>query len=365
MDRYIIKNGKNLRMGYTTGTCAAIASKAACKMLLTGERVESATIDTPAGISVTADINDIIMEHDSVSCAVIKDAGDDPDVTDGMAIYAMAEKCDRGVIIKGGKGIGIVTKPGLDQPVGEYAINSTPRRIITETVQALMAGYKYDGGVMLTISAPEGEETAKKTFNPRMGIEGGISIIGTTGIVEPMSNDAIISTTRLEIRQRKAKGDEILYLAPGRIGERFAKDELGIDADSCTLCSNNIGEAFDAALEAGFKDIWLIGHVGKLVKLGYGARNTHSTNNDGRMEELVFCGLKAGASVECLSKVSECVTCDGAFALFSEEHKADKVMEILGERICDTVRRWVKDVKVTIICFTSAEADGKYHRFEI
>lgn len=407
MEKYIHVNGKNLRCGYTTGTCACGAALYATQILLANEYATSnrivdalvdevsgnvasdtsanVIVDTPAGIPVSLDIHNIEIGPDYVSCSVIKDGGDDPDVTSGMHIFARVEiaQCKdnekeeviseeareqgksignvhNSVIIEGGEGIGVVTKPGLDQPVGNAAINSTPRKYITEIVETVKKQFGCKETIKVTISAPEGVQIAKKTFNPRMGIEGGISIIGTTGIVEPMSNDAIVQTTKLEINQRKAKGESILYLAPGRIGESFAKEVFGIDSDDIVLCSNNIGDAFENAIINGFKEIIFIGHIGKLVKLGYGARNTHSANNDGRMEELVLCALKAGAEKNILDEIAECVTTDGAIAILENANLLESTMSVLGDRIENTLNRWVEGkANVKLCVFTNINNEPK------
>ncbi|MBO5127651.1 MAG: cobalt-precorrin-5B (C(1))-methyltransferase, partial [Clostridia bacterium] len=198
MDSFITKDGKKLRRGYTTGSCAAAASKAAAIMLLSGEILETVYLMTPRGIGLTLTVQKIERKENSVSCGIIKDSGDDPDVTNGMMVYSLVEKMDvpHEIIIDGGKGIGRVTKPGLDQPVGNAAINSTPRRMITEELRQVCEDYGYSGGLRVTISAPAGVEIAKKTFNPRLGIVGGLSILGTTGIVEPMSDEAVVETIR-------------------------------------------------------------------------------------------------------------------------------------------------------------------------
>lgn len=378
MEKYVHKNGKNLRCGYTTGTCACGAALYATQLLLSKEKVVTSTpvgvvVDTPAGIQVPLDIHNIEIGSDYVSCSVIKDGGDDPDVTSGMHIFARVELAktsegengeglsgNAGVIIEGGTGIGVVTKPGLDQPVGNAAINSTPRKYITEIVETIKKQFDCKDTIKVTIAAPDGVQIAKKTFNPRMGIEGGISIIGTTGIVEPMSNDAIVQTTKLEIRQRKAKGESSLYLAPGRIGETFAEEVLGIDSDDIVLCSNNIGEAFENAILNGFEEIIFIGHIGKLVKLGYGARNTHSANNDGRMEELVLCALKAGADKNTLEQIAECVTTDGAIAILEHAKVLCQTMSVLGDRIESTLNRWVEGKASVKLCvFTNIKNEPK------
>ena len=208
-----------MRYGFTTGSCAAAASKAAAYMLLTGKAKNKITIQTPKGIAYTADITDIKRSENEVSCAVIKDGGDDPDVTTGSYIYASVrilhsdtcalckKKQDLVIInIDGGDGVGRVTKPGLDQPVGNAAINHVPREMIEKEVREVCELLDFKGTLDITISVPKGKELAERTFNPRLGIVGGISILGTSGIVEPMSSQALIDTIRVELRQRYSFG---------------------------------------------------------------------------------------------------------------------------------------------------------------
>ena len=188
MEEYIVKDGKKLRLGYTTGSCAAAAAKAAAWMLLTGRKKETIDLLTPKGISLKLDVLSITQTPQEVSCAIRKDSGDDPDATRDTLIFASVRKTDApGIVIDGGTGVGRVTKRGLDQPVGAAAINSVPRQMIEENVQQVCRLCDYSGGICVVISVPDGEMLAKKTFNPRLGIVGGISILGTTGIVEPMS----------------------------------------------------------------------------------------------------------------------------------------------------------------------------------
>ena len=197
MEEYIVKDGKKLRLGYTTGSCAAAAAKAAAYMLLTGRRKDTIDLLTPKGIRLHLTVEEIKITSSEVSCAIRKDSGDDPDATRGTLIFACVRKTDvPEILIDGGAGVGRVTKRGLDQPVGAAAINSVPRRMIEENVREVCALCGYDGGVSVVISVPEGEALAKKTFNPRLGIVGGISILGTTGIVEPMSEQALVDTIR-------------------------------------------------------------------------------------------------------------------------------------------------------------------------
>ena len=221
-----------MRYGFTTGSCAAAAAAAACYMLLTGRKKEEMTILTPKGISYKAKLVDISINESSAACAIVKDGGDDPDITTGAHIVAevaflpkerlqkeslQKDKTDAAqqIIIRGGKGVGRVTKPGLDQPVGEAAINHVPREMIEKEVRRICALCDYNGKLQVTISVPEGEEIAQKTFNPRLGITGGISILGTSGIVEPMSSQALLDTIQVELRQQKAMGQQMIAVTPG------------------------------------------------------------------------------------------------------------------------------------------------------
>ena len=333
MNSFIYRGTKKLRCGYTTGSCAAAAAKAAAQMLLSGEKTGQVTLMTPAGIPLTLDVLDPVLHDDAASCAVRKDSGDDPDITNGILIYASVSRGESGIVITGGEGIGTVTKPGLDQPPGHAAINSTPRRMITGALTEIAAGYGYPGGFHVTVSAPEGASLAKKTFNPRMGITGGISIIGTTGIVEPMSNAAIIETIRAEANMRRSAGQENLLVTVGNYSGTFLQDFRPELAERAVMCSNFIGDALDIGVTLGFRRILLIGHIGKLVKLGSGIMNTHSACADGRMETLIACGALAGIPREYLTQLPDCVTTDAALDILYQHPRVQDMLNILTERI--------------------------------
>ena len=331
MEAYIEKDGKRLRLGYTTGSCAAAAAKAAAWMLLTGRRKESVTLDTPKGIRLNLTVREITMGEKEVSCAIEKDGGDDPDVTGGTLIFATVTRDDApGVTVDGGTGIGRVTKRGLDQPVGNAAINSVPRKMIVENVTEVMALTDYRGGLRVIISAPEGEALAKKTFNPRLGIVGGISILGTTGIVEPMSEQALVDTIRVELRQKRTQGDYVL-LTPGNYGSDFIRDSLKIDPKTAVQVSNFIGVSLDICKELDFKGALLIGHIGKLVKLGGGMMNTHSKYGDCRTEILSAMAGAEGVDAGIIRAMLECVSCDDCLRLLGD--RKEKVLLRLMERI--------------------------------
>lgn len=334
MEEYIIQDGKKLRLGYTTGSCAAAAAKAAAWMLLTGQKKETISLNTPKGIRLNLEVKEIRMEPERVVCAIEKDSGDDPDVTKGTLIFAEVSFADgTDILIDGGRGIGRVTKRGLDQPVGAAAINSTPRRMIRENVQEVMGMTDYRGGLSVVISAPEGGELAKKTFNPRLGIVGGISILGTTGIVEPMSEKALVDTIRVELRQRRENGADYVLLTPGNYGSDFIRLDMGIDAKISVQVSNFIGDALDICKELGFKGALLIGHIGKLVKIGGGMLNTHSKYGDCRMEIFAAQAGACGVAADKIGEILECATCDDALRIAKEAGHYEDTLLRLTDRV--------------------------------
>ncbi len=329
MDSFITKDGKRMRRGYTTGSCAAAAAKSAALMLLEDRVIGSVHLTTPGGAELDLAVTDIVREPDAVSCGIVKDSGDDPDVTNGMTVYARVEKISapREILIDGGEGIGRVTKPGLDQPVGNAAINSVPRRMITEELRTVCEDHGYTGGLRVVISAPAGVELAKRTFNPRLGIVGGISILGTTGIVEPMSDEAVVETIRAELSMRAAEGKKSVLLVIGNYGADFIRDELRIDPEIAVTTSNFIGDAFALAAEAGFTDALLIGHIGKTVKLAGGLFNTHSRWGDCRAEIFAAHAGKCGAAQETVSRLMDSVMTDDMLAILDESGLRERVMD--------------------------------------
>jgi cobalt-precorrin-5B (C1)-methyltransferase len=259
-------------------------------------------------------------------------------------------------VIDGGLGVGKVTKPGLDQPVGNAAINSVPRRMIHEEVARVCEEYNYTGGISVVISAPDGEALAARTFNARLGITGGISILGTRGIVEPMSNSAIVGAIRAELQVLAASGKKNLHIIIGNYAEQFLRDVLFLSAENCIKCGNFIGETLGLATELGFKNILIVGHIGKLVKLGIGLTNTHSARGDGRLETLIACALRAGAPVDVLRGIDDCVATEAAVGLLRESGFLPQTAEILGARIDDTLKRQVSsEMQVGFICFSDNE----------
>ena len=445
MDTFVYKDHKKLRCGYTTGTCAALAAQGAVRFLLTGSWKETEEIMTPKGIPVSVSLEEKSSGDGWAECAVRKDAGDDYDVTNGILVYARAEFvknerfCERShmahlensvsgsgresaetglrlesgkhqekeqfdqrkaelpedfIKIDGGIGIGRVTKPGLDQPVGAAAINSVPRKMIRDAVCSLLEEAGELRPVSITISIPAGVEAAKKTFNPVLGIEGGISVLGTSGIVEPMSEEALVDTIRAHLNVLKAGGRKWVIAVPGNMGAGFLErylagrskngtgphpESAAVDAgltagerpsltglstekesllaetfmNSLVTMSNFVGKTIDLAAELGFSGILIAGHMGKLVKIGNGIMNTHSREADGRMDTLLSCALSAGTEdLELLKKIQGSNTTDEAMDHLKQAGILEDTIKIFLKRAAwHLAHRSRDEVKTGMIVF--------------
>lgn len=388
-DSYIYKNQKKLRWGYTTGTCAAAASLAAAVMLLRGRRMEQVSLTTPKGVRLDLEVEEMETGKNCVCCGVRKDAGDDPDVTDGLMVYSQVrlpgadsggagdareagdnteagddrndcgdyvyEKDGLRLILSGGVGVGRVTQCGLSCEVGKAAINPVPRQMIFEQVAGVCREAGFKGALSIEIRVPEALKVADKTFNSRLGIQGGISILGTSGMVEPMSETALLDTIRLELRQRIRKGEKNLLVTPGNYGESFVDTVLGLGLGQAVKCSNFIGSTIDMAVEEGAESILLIGHGGKLIKLAAGIMNTHSSWADGRMEILAAHGAACGAKREMVEQILEAVTVDEGLRLLETE---DGLREQVMKRVMARLEQYVKQraggrLRAEVIVFTN------------
>ena len=412
LDYYIQSGGKRLRCGFTTGTCAALAAAGAAAGLLTGVLPDHMSLVTPAGVPVEVPLVRVKTGVSSV-CGVYKDAGDDRDATDGILIVAEVScgkegesgtaavtsrkegesgaaeaSCEKNctgddtqfsdgvtVQIEGGPGVGLVTKPGLDQPVGAAAINSTPRRMIEDAVRRVCESTGYEGAIRVCISVPDGEKIAAKTFNGHLGIEGGISILGTSGIVKPMSMQAYIDAVNVEIRQHAAMGKKRLILTPGNYGINFLHEMQGRslslsdmqDADlqgveeilrdesvPVVMCSNFIGDSLDSAGMHGFEEVLLTGHIGKMVKLAGGIMNTHSLFADCRTD--LFCAHAAvcGARTEVCREIMSAATTDACLGILEREGIRDAVLDSLMSAICSHISRRVRGkYRIHVLVFSN------------
>lgn len=363
LEYYVRKGNKELRYGYTTGTCAALAADIATRMLLTGDIPEQVSVRTQKGITVSVTPEEYGFEGDSAWAGVLKDGGDDVDITDGMLICARVRKNESegaGVSIDGGEGVGRVTRPGLDQPVGNAAINSGPRSMITSQVNDACGEFGYKGGMDVIIFVPEGEKAAKKTFNSNLGIENGISILGTTGIVEPMSEKALVDTIELEMKQDGLRTD-CLILTPGNYGMDHIRKE-GLDklrdpkgeAIPILKFSNYLGETLDMLAPCGIKNVLLVSHAGKLIKTAGGIMNTHSSWADCRREIICAHSALAGGSRKLAGDIMEAATTDACFDFLEEEGLLDEVISSVMKEIQEKIqRRAGEDIKIGALMFSN------------
>ena len=349
MEEYVIKNQKKLRLGITTGTCSAAAAQAAAMQLLLGVESHAVTLRTPKGMTVSVPV--YLLESDSrkASYKVVKDSGDDPDVTNGTDVCVTVEFVKQRVCeqkdgsqdsscaftsesfpyltLDGGIGIGRVTKEGLEQAVGQAAINRVPRQMIFAAVADVCEKANVREPLHITVWMPEGETLAKRTFNPKLGIEGGLSILGTSGILEPMSEQAIVATIETEIRQLHAVGEEKVLVTPGNYGQAYASEYLGLDLAKSVKSSNYIGDTIDLAISYGMKDFLLVGNIGKLVKLAAGIFNTHSKVADGRGEIFAVHAAMAGAGSNVVQEIYNCINTDRMLDVVEREGLREAVMQ--------------------------------------
>lgn len=349
MEEYVIKNQKKLRLGITTGTCSAAAAQAAAMQLLLGVESHGVTLRTPKGMTVSVPV--YLLESDSrkASYKVVKDSGDDPDVTNGTDVCVTVEFVKQRVCeqkdgsqdrscaftsesfpyltLDGGIGIGRVTKEGLEQAVGQAAINRVPRQMIFAAVADVCEKANVCESLHITVWMPEGETLAKRTFNPKLGIEGGLSILGTSGILEPMSEQAIVATIETEIRQLHAVGEEKVLVTPGNYGQAYASEYLGLDLAKSVKSSNYIGDTIDLAISYGMKDFLLVGNIGKLVKLAAGIFNTHSKVADGRGEIFAVHAAMAGAGANVVQEIYNCINTDRMLDVVEREGLQEAVMQ--------------------------------------
>lgn len=333
-DTPVWHNGKALRKGYTTGSCATAAAKVAALMVLRQHIIHQVSIVTPSGVTLCLNIESPHIEGQQAMAAVRKDGGDDVDATHGMLIFARVTLNNGSdIVIGGGEGVGTVTRKGIGLPVGSAAINRTPRQTIESAVREVIGPAR---GAIVEIFAPEGEERAKKTYNHRLGIVGGISIIGTTGIVTPMSEESWKRSLALELEIKREAGLERVVLVPGNHGERFVREQMGLPADIVVTMSNFVGFMIEEAVRLNYRQIVLIGHPGKLVKIAAGIFHTHSHIADARMETLVAHLALLGAPHELLLLVSECDTTEAAMEHI-DAAGFSHLYSHLAQRICQRV----------------------------
>lgn len=355
MERYIEKDGKKMRYGYTTGSCAAAASKACVMALFNNIVNKHMIIDTPKGWILDIEVTQIETVDDSISYSVIKDSGDDPDVTNGIDICASVKiSKNPGVHISGGLGVGRVTKRGLRIPVGEAAINPVPLQMIkSEVLKVLPQG----SGVDIIIFVPQGIEIAKKTFNAKLGIIGGISILGTSGIVEPMSEDSWKESLKLEMGVKVSMNRDKMIYAFGNFGVDYLIPH-NINENNIQKTSNFVKYMMKAAVDLNIKKILFVGHAGKMVKVANGMENTHSKYGDGRMESIVSCADDCDLTSDERLKLLSCNTSDEAAEVLKEMGHADIVFKEVANR-CKRVCETMADHKLVVECIVFSTIYGE------
>ena len=339
IDEFNIKNGHTQRYGFTTGTTATAAAIGAAYMYLNDKR-DIVDVELPAGITLTIPLEFVKKEKNSFTCGVKKNAGDDPDVTDGILISTKLEfiKKENGLEFNffAGEGVGVFTKDGLALPKGEAAINPVPRQMMIDNLSVILKEHGFSGIVNITVTVENGADIAKKTFNERLGIIGGISILGTSGLVLPMSKTALLQTIEADIKFRlKNSKERRVYLAPGNIGAKFLENNFNINSTTVAIISNFIGESIDYAISNDAKEIVLCGDLGKLIKLSGGIMNTHSNDSDSRLELLVAAVIKLCIKekkelpIQIISNIFEQKTTTGAVNII-KENNFDNCFDILA-----------------------------------
>lgn len=352
MDEYLYFRGKKLRYGYTTGSSATAATKAALMYLLDDSKhdIPEVTIKLPSGNSLTISVNSLEKKENSVLASVIKDGGDDPDVTHGLEIYSKVSlRNDSKINIFGGIGVGKVTKKGLPIAPGNSAINPVPLKMIRETVEEMLP----EGlGADVEIFVPKGEETAKKTLNAKLGIIGGISILGTTGIVKPMSEESWKASLAIELKMalENAGNGEAIFLFGNR-GKQYLSDNFEDNTSQAIVISNFVGYMFDRACEFEAKKIYFIGELGKFVKVAGGIFHTHSRVSDAKMEILTANALLVGESTENMKKIMASNTTEEATKYIEKTEVYNLLAEKAKQKCEEYCRRngWELEVETLII----------------
>lgn len=343
---------KELRSGITTGASAAAAAQAAVIMLDRHEEIRVAVIINPLGQEIAVPIKSVSLQNGYAEAVVVKDGGDDPDVTDGLDIVVTVRKtAGKEIIIDGGPGVGTVTKPGLQIPVGEPAINPVPRVMIREAVSK----YLPEGvGVRIEVSVPGGAEVARKTLNPKLGIIGGISILGTTGIVEPMSEEAFKRSLVPQIEMAKAQGYSTICLSPGRLGEKWAAEKLGIPGEATVQMSNFVGYMLNACVRLAIREVILVGHHSKITKVAAGCFHTHNKVSDARLETLAAYAGLLGAQPPVIAALLEANTAEGALEILRDNNLMDVLPLIAAKAAHRSMEHIFGELRVGVVMFNMA-----------
>lgn len=350
-----------LLLGFTTGTCAQASVTAACAMLKEQRYVQEVNVVLPNGEALTLEINNQKFTANEASCSILKDAGDDPDVTNGACISAQVRFTNKkGISITGGQGVGMVTKAGLAVPIGKPAINPIPRKMI---VAAVENAFGKEASVEVIISVEQGKEIAKRTMNGALGIVGGISILGTSGRVKPMSEEALKDSLHLKLSQLQAEGKAIAIFTLGNYGSNFLiKAYTAISEDDCVMTSNYVGFMLEQAVRYSFRTILLVGHIGKLIKLAGGIFHTHSKVADARNEILASHYLHHTGDVAMFKKLFVCNTTEEAVENITNNSFYSYLAETIKKRSQQHVKN---ELNVEVLLFSQQKGElGRTENFE-
>ncbi|MBQ7264624.1 MAG: cobalamin biosynthesis protein CbiD [Firmicutes bacterium] len=338
---------RTLRKVTGTDSCAAAATKAATLMLLSGGKIKKISYMDPNGQEVFIVVEDVCAEEGSVSCAVRLDSGSDPDIAKDILIYSKVKKAEKGILVEGGEGIGKADEQVYGLEEGKKAIDEKAMEAIKSSALYICEEIDYKEGIEVEIYAPLGKSVAK-----RKGISGGIAILGGSAVVSPMNASQTKRSIQLAIKSMAMKY-EYLAASPGNNGEIFAKEEFNIPEDRIIRSSDYIGDTIAFCLHSKVKGLVLIGHIGKMVKLGAGILNTHNKSGDGRLEVLVTAAIKAGASSALLSDIVNCITIDEALDLLEEAGILEPAMQALIEKIERHITRNSSDMEIGAVVFSN------------
>lgn len=341
-----------LRHGYTTGACAAAAAKGAALMLREQRSLDRVELALPAGFSASFSLQGQRFTAQSAACFVVKEAGDDPDVTQGVEVHAtvaLIEAEPAQVLLEGGVGIGRVTKPGLAVPVGEWAINPVPRRMILEAVESVIPA----GQLRVTISIPDGAARSQRTLNARLGILGGLSILGTSGVVKPISHKAWTDTLEVALDVALAAGSSTVVLATGRSSEQAAQQQLALPEEAYIMMGDHVGYALEACHRRGFGRILLAAQFAKLVKIACGHPQTHVHSSALDLRQLASWGRRLGLD-DVASKQIECA--NTAREVFVGHPQAGALVAEVARRALEQMERWAPGAQLDILLVDYAGA---------
>ncbi len=338
-------NNRNLRSGFTTGACAAAGTKAAL-LFAEGKAVHEVKLSALDGTLLTIPVQSVSRQDGAVKAEIVKFSGDDPDITNGASVFTTVRRMPgrRGIFFRAGEGVGTVTRQGLALPVGEPAINPGPRELIAQTIESVTGRKRdeLDPGVEVEISIPGGLMLAQRTLNPTLGVEGGLSVLGTTGVLRPMSEDAFKRSLVPQLDVALAAGFHEIVFVPGKIGQRLAL-ACGIPAKSIVQTSNFVGYMLEEAVQRDVKGILFFGHIGKIVKIAAGIFYTHSHVADARMETIAAYGAAAGLSRDGVREILAAPATEEGLAVLKREGFLDETCAMLTERAGFRAGRFVSD----------------------